>query len=179
MIFVTVGTQKFPMNRLIKKVDEIAEHYKTASSGERSFENTFEENSFKGNLFFAQIGNTDYLPKNFPYERFLSQESFQDMVKRSKLIISHAGVGTMMSGILDGKKVVVVPRLKKFGEHVDDHQVEIAEAFQMKNCVIYCSQLEELEHILRNEQNYVLSPYMAPENNIQDIIMSFLMKGKI
>lgn len=155
MIFVTVGTQKFPMNRLIKKVDEIAV-------------------DFPEDTFFMQIGNSDYIPRHVRYEKFINKETFQSYIENSNLIISHAGVGSIMAGVQIGKKVIVIPRLKRYGEHVDDHQVEIAEAFQIKNCIIYCKELNDLDYIINHEQNYQRSPYIAPCSNVQDIIFDFI-----
>lgn len=159
MIFVTVGTQKFQMDRLIRKIDDMAEN-------------------FPKETFFAQIGNCDYIPKHIQYERFVSRDKFDDLIEMSQLIISHAGVGSIMSGIRMGKKVIVVPRCKKYGEHVDNHQIEIAEAFKIKNCAIYCEELGRLEYIIRNEQSYQLSPYMAPDGNIQNIILDYITGNK-
>lgn len=155
MIFVTVGTQKFQMNRLIKKIDDIAVDYPPET-------------------FFIQIGNSDYIPQNVKYERFISKEKFNSIIESASLLITHAGVGSIMSGIQVNKKVIVIPRLKKYGEHVDDHQVDIAEAFDYKKCVIYCKELDDINKILLSIKDYKVEPYVAPKGNIQDIIMNYI-----
>ena len=111
MIFVTVGTQKFQMDRLLKAVDEIA------FSGR------------VGEPFFVQSGHGTYVPENCEYASFLNKEEIEDKVEHCSVLICHAGVGSILHGLKKRKKVIVVPRLKMFGEHVDDHQVEIAESF--------------------------------------------------
>lgn len=109
MIFVTVGTQKFQMDRLIKAIDELA-----GCSKEK---------------FFVQTGHSGYVPKHCEHSSFLDRDTMNEKVNRCSLLICHAGVGSILLGLKRGKKVVVVPRMKRFGEHVDNHQVEIAKSF--------------------------------------------------
>ena len=115
LIFVTLGTQKFQFDRLLKYIDEQIENGKIKEK------------------VFAQIGNSSYQPKNYEYKEFLDKEEFNKKIKASKLIITHSGVGTIIASINENKPVIVVPRLKKFGEHVDDHQLQIAESFSKKS----------------------------------------------
>lgn len=109
MIFVTVGTQIFQMDRLLMAIDELAGCSK-------------EE-------FFVQTGHSGYVLKHCAYSPFLDRDTMNEKVEQCSLMICHAGVGSILLGLKRGKKVVVVPRLKMFGEHVDDHQVEIAGSF--------------------------------------------------
>lgn len=153
MIFTTLGTQKFQMNRLARKVDDIAV-------------------KFKDEEFFIQLGNSDYIPEHSGYERFLKRDEFDEKVNASRLIISHSGVGSIMSGVMAGKKVIVVPRLAQYGEHVDDHQIDIAEAFSTKSHVIYCKDLDKLEEIIKTAEKYELKPYKSPQNNLEDMIIT-------
>lgn len=154
MILVTLGTQKFQMNRLIEAVDKLAE--------------TAEEE------FFVQSGNSTYEPKHCQAMNFLDAQEFQRKIEECSVLITHSGVGTIMRAIRAGKPVVVVPRLAKYHEHVDDHQVQIAEAFASKNCVLHCENLEDLEEIVRKAKTYSFSEYHTPERNIEDIILNFL-----
>lgn len=154
MILVALGTQKFQMDRLIQAVDALAE----ASSEE----------------IFVQSGNSTYIPKYCKSKDFVDAQEFQRMIEECSLLITHSGVGTIMRGIQAGKPVVVVPRLAKYHEHVDDHQVQIAEAFASKGCVLYCDDLVNLEETVRRARNYSFLPYRSPESNLEDIILEFL-----
>lgn len=109
MILVTVGTQKFQMDRLIKAVDELA-----GCTNER---------------FFVQSGHSGYVPAHCEYTPFMSKDALNEKVDQCSVLICHAGVGSILLGLKKNAKVIVVPRLNKFGEHVDDHQIEIAESF--------------------------------------------------
>ena len=93
MILVTLGTQKFQMNRLIEAVDKIAP--------------TLDEE------VFIQTGNSTYIPKNCKYSSFVEKEKFQNMIAECSLLITHSGVGSIMTGVKLNKPVIVVPRLQQ------------------------------------------------------------------
>lgn len=154
MIVVTLGTQRFPMNRLIEAMDKIAPG--------------LEEE------VFVQTGNSTYIPKNCQYQNFVDAKEFQKKIEECSVLVTHAGVGTIMRGINVGKPVVVVPRLAQYHEHVDDHQVQIAKAFAQKGCVLYCEELEQLQEMLNTAKTYQFKPYKAPESKIEDIILDYI-----
>ena len=98
MIFAAVGTQKFPFNRLIKQLDGYAA-----------------EEMLQGEEIFAQTGTCTYKPKHMNYTESLAKSDFEEKIKSCSLLITHSGVGTIISGVRAGKPVIVVPRLKKYG----------------------------------------------------------------
>jgi UDP-N-acetylglucosamine transferase subunit ALG13 len=116
MIFVSVGTQKFQFNRLLLAVDS---------------EVTVLEKMF-GLKVFMQTGYSTCEIQHAQYKRFLSPKEFSNAISNSDLVITHAGVGTIMMALKQSKPVIVAPRLKKYNEHVDDHQVEIAQQLSDK-----------------------------------------------
>lgn len=154
MIVVTLGTQRFQMDRLIKAVDELAD-------------NMSEE-------FFVQTGHSNYVPQHCKYNDFLDAQELQGMIEECSVLITHSGVGTIMRGINAHKPIVVVPRLAQYHEHVDDHQVQIAEAFAGKRCVLYCKDLSRLGECIAEARNFEFSPYHAPSNNVEDIILDYI-----
>ena len=158
MILVTLGTQKFQMDRLIQAVDELAQ--------------TVSEE------IFVQTGNSGYIPKNCKWEHFVDAREFQKMIEECSVLITHSGVGTIMRGIGAEKPVVVVPRLAKYHEHVDDHQVQIAEAFASKGCILCCTDLTKLQETVQTARTFSFSPYHAPKSNVEDIILDFLHNKK-
>lgn len=130
LIFVTVGSRKYQFNRLFKKIDEL-----------------IELNIIKEEVF-AQIGNSDYEPKNFPYERFLDKKTFENFIVKANFIISHGASGTIMNALYHKKKVITVTRLSKFNEHIDDHQIQNNIAFAQKKLVLAVIELDELDHAI-------------------------------
>ena len=87
MIFVTLGSQKFQFNRLLKEIDRL-----------------IEENEVNEEVF-AQIGYSDYQPKNYHYKNFLDREEFNEIMSRCDKVITHGGTGAIVGAIKKGKKV--------------------------------------------------------------------------
>jgi len=106
MIFVTIGLHYQGFNRLIKAVDELALKID-------------EE-------VIAQISSTKYTPKNIEYFREKNIEEVDEYFKDARIIISHAGIGSIITALKYEKPLIVVPRLKKYGEHTNDHQMEVS-----------------------------------------------------
>lgn len=113
MIFVTVGTHEQPFNRLIKEVDRLKK-----------------EGIITGEVFI-QTGFSTYEPQYCDWKNIISYPEMEDYMNRADIIITHGGPATFMGAIAKGKKPIVVPRQEKFGEHVNDHQLEFA--YQVKN----------------------------------------------
>ena len=158
MIFVAVGTQKFPLNRLLKQIDDLVE------SGAIS------------EPVFAQIGNSDYRPRNYEYQQFLEKEEFDKKIEECSLLITHSGVGTIISGISSHKPVIVFPRLEKYGEHVDDHQKEIAESFSEMNYILVCDENANLVDLIQEAKNHKFSVYVSQRKNMVKTVRDFLNK---
>lgn len=154
MIFVTLGTQKFQMNRLMKAVDDLAPEMN-------------EE-------IYIQSGNSTYKPEHCTAQAFMSPEEYKNKIESCSLLITHAGVGTIITGLDAHKPVIVVPRLASMHEHVDDHQIQIAEAFSSKKCVLYCNELTRLREFIDEARVYHFEPYEVKGGNIESLIMDFI-----
>ena len=113
MIYATVGTMYLDFPRLINKVDEIA-----AKLDEEAI---------------IQIGMGRTFPKHCEYFDFRPREEILDIQRRARVIVCHAGIGSIIDALQSGQPLVFVPRLKKFKEHNSDHQLELAHAVQRRN----------------------------------------------
>lgn len=131
MIFLTLGSQKFPFNRLLMEVDRLIQEKKIADS------------------VIAQIGYSDYQPRYFRSQNFIEPAEFQSNLEECDFVITHGGSGTIVTALRFGKKVIAVPRLAKYKEHVDDHQLEITTAFSQANYILTVTDIAELEHSIR------------------------------
>ena len=109
MIFVIAGTQE-PFDRMLRAIDEWA-------VGQDHF-------------IFAQIADAKYKPANFSFVDFISPLEFNENFKKADIIISHAGMGTIIMALEHQKPILVMPRLAKFGEHRNDHQLATAKGFE-------------------------------------------------
>jgi UDP-N-acetylglucosamine transferase subunit ALG13 len=136
MILLTVGTQ-FPFDRLIQAVDE-------------AFDNGLIDEEV-----FAQIGETSYRPRNFTSVPSLEKETLDKYFKEAAMIISHAGMGTISTAMQYDKALLVMPRLKKYGEVVNDHQVAIARRFEKLGYLLAAYQAEELPEKIKLLKTFV------------------------
>lgn len=156
MIYVAVGTQKFQFNRLLSTLDEMV------ACGAIDEE------------VFAQIGHSDYHPQNYAFADFLSKDEFDNYVKKCDLLITHSGVATIIAGLKYSKPVIVVPRLAKFGEHVDDHQVQIAESFYEQKYVIMCGENDRLDVIIDQVRNFEFKKYTSQRKRMLDVLREYI-----
>lgn len=118
MILVLLGTQDQPFERLLKSVS-----------------NQIKKGKIKDKVI-AQVGCTKFVDKKIEMFDFCSKEEIEVLIKKAKYVICHAGVGTITECIKSGKKVIVVPRLKDFKEHANDHQVQITKEFAEKGYIL-------------------------------------------
>lgn len=151
MIFITLGSQKFQFNRLLKEIDKLI------------------ENKIITDDVFAQIGYSDYRPLNYKYEKFLDRVAFARLQAESDMVITHGGTGAIIGAVKNGKKVIACPRLSKYDEHVDDHQIQIIQEFEKLNIIEACYDIEDLENSIIQIREKSFNHY---ESNTQSIINS-------
>lgn len=130
MIFVTVGTHNQGFERLVKKMDEIA--------GEID------------DKVVIQTGYTTYEPSNAESFKFLEYHEINQFYKNARVIVAHAGAGTLLDALNFRVPVIVVPRMKKYGEHIDDQQLELAEALEKRKRVVAVYDVGKIEETLEN-----------------------------
>ncbi|MVN22037.1 glycosyltransferase [Mucilaginibacter arboris] len=130
MIFVTTGTQE-PFDRLIKAIDEIAP-------------------MLSGDTIIAQATLQTYSVLNIKIFDFINPSKFNDLFKQADLIVSHAGMGTIISALQIEKPIIIMPRLLKYGEHRNGHQLATAKKFKELNYLHVADNEKELQQILLN-----------------------------
>lgn len=109
-VFVATGTQ-LPFDRLIRTLDEWAADHPEVE-------------------FFAQIGPTKHEPQHLQYRRFLDPEDFARHSREADLHVTHAGTGSIFGALELEKTLIVMPRLAKFSEHRNDHQLATVDGFK-------------------------------------------------
>lgn len=134
MIFVTVGTHNQDFKRLVKKIDEIALRI--------------------GEEVLVQRGHTKYVPKNTKHFDFASREEMEKLNREADIIVTHAGAGSIIFALRNQKSTIVVPRLKKFGEHIDDHQLELTRELEEKGRIIAVYDVEKLEEAIKSAREF-------------------------
>lgn len=158
MIFITLGSQKFQFDRLLKAVDRL-----------------IEKGIIKDEVF-AQSGYSDYKPKHFKYKAFLDREEFATITDKTDIMITHGGTGAIIGAVKKGKKVIAVPRLAKYGEHVDDHQCQLIKQFEELNVIYGCNDCNDLEKAIQNIKNMKFNSYQSNTHTIINSIEKFIEK---
>lgn len=156
MIFVTLGSQKFQFNRLLKKIDELAEA------------------KMINEKIFAQTGYSDYVPRNYEFKNFLDREEFAAMEAEANIVLTHGGTGAIIGAVKKEKKVIAVPRLAQYGEHVDDHQMQIVEQFADLQFIIPCYDVNDLLKCIVNADSFVTKSYSSNTYRILESIENYL-----
>ena len=99
---------------------------------------------------FAQTGTSSYIPKHYEYKNFISQEEFLQKIREADIVVSHGASGSIMKALNEGKKVIAVTRLEKYGEHINDHQIQNNTAFGSNGYVLVADlELEDLGDCFR------------------------------
>lgn len=124
-----------PFDRLIRAVDE------WASSTSRSD-------------VFAQIGRSEYRPRAIQTAQFLAPGEFERRMDEASAVVAHAGTGTIIAALQRGKPLLVLPRLSKFDETRNDHQVPTAKHFGDAGYVLVAQDESELPRRLRDLQAF-------------------------
>lgn len=158
MIFVTLGSQKFPFDRLLRKIDELI------ADGTITDE------------VLAQTGYSTYVPENFQIIPFMDRDTFAETMAKASFVITHAGTGAIIGAVKNGKKVIAVPRLAKFGEHVDDHQLQIVDQFAQMELIEPCYDTEALDAALAKAHATTYRPYVSNTQKLLGDIEAYLEK---
>jgi UDP-N-acetylglucosamine transferase subunit ALG13 len=113
-----------------------------------------------------QTGSTVYNPKNGVFFNFVDDdEKILNFFKQARVIVAHAGAGTLLTALSLNKPIIVVPRQKKYGEHIDDQQIELATILSNQKTVIAVYDIDELEKALKDINRLTISNE-SNENNL-------------
>ena len=156
MIFVTVGTHEQPFNRLIQKIDELKK------------DGTIQED------VIIQTGFSTYEPKHCKWSKLLPYSEMEKNVADARIVITHGGPSSFIMPLQIGKTPIVVPRQKKFDEHVNNHQVEFAnEVEKRQRNIIVVENIKKLENVLLNYDEIIGKMVMKNISNNQKFNQKF------
>lgn len=151
MIFVTVGTNEARFDRLLAALDALPE----------------------GTDLFVQHGPSSIRPAGATCADYLGFDEIVEKMKHARAVVTHAGVGSVLTALLSGTRPIVVPRLQRFGEAVDDHQLEFGRRAERAGLVILVEDAADLPGaIARLEQSPPPPP--RPDQRLVEDLRSFL-----
>lgn len=141
MVLVLVGTQKQDFHRLFEMIENSEE--------------------LKNEKIIAQSGHTKYKSEKIECVPFMLHEDIIQKTRQADYIICHGGVGTIFDSMYENKKILAVPRLKKYKEHKNDHQIEVCSKLQEEGYILYLKEGENLDEKIRILRQTNLKEYKS------------------
>jgi len=134
MILVTVGTHSQGFDRLVQPMDELA-----AQLAEK---------------VIIQRGSSRYEPQYAEHFQWTTNQCMEELTQQARLVVIHAGAGSIILALRYSKPLVVVPRLQCFNEHIDDHQLQLAKAMEDEGraIVVHNPSIVELKNAIEKAQ---------------------------
>ncbi len=156
MILVLLGTQNNSFKRLLEQIDLLI------------------KNKIIQDEVVVQAGYTKHTSSNMKILDFISNEELEKWQEKADLIITHGGVGSILSSITKGKKVIAVARQHQYGEHINDHQKDIIEFFSKKDYIIGIYDVQDLEKAIIQSKNFEPKTYQQNNEKMLKIIEDFI-----
>ncbi len=158
MIFVTLGTQDKEFSRLLKAIDREIE---------------------KGNIkekVVVQAGCTKYESKNMEVLDLVPQDEFEKLMNEADLLITHGGVGSILTGIKRGKPVIAAARLKKYKEHTNDHQKQIIKEFSDAGYILELRDFNKLGKMIEKAKTFKAKKFESNTHNMVKLLDDYIEK---
>ena len=156
MIFVTLGTQDKSFDRLLKAIDK-----------------EIETGTIKDKVI-VQAGYTKYESKNMEIFDLVDSEEFDKLVDKCDLLITHAGVGSILSAVKKGKKVICVPRLKEYKEHTNNHQKQIAQEFEKEGYILALTDVNQLGEKIKESKKFKPKKFISHTDKMIELVESLI-----
>ena len=156
MILVTLGTQDKTFERLLLAVQK-----------------QIDDGIIKEKVV-VQAGNTKFESKDMEIYDLLSMEKFDELIDKADILITHAGVGSIVTGLKKGKKVIAAARLKKYGEHENDHQVQILDELEKRKNIIALRDFNKLDEALEKAKSFKPKEFKSNTQNMVKLIEEYI-----
>ncbi|MFD1363704.1 PssE/Cps14G family polysaccharide biosynthesis glycosyltransferase [Lentibacillus salinarum] len=156
MIFVVLGTHELPFTRLIGEVERLKK-----------------EGSIQEDVL-VQHGHTPYRSDHLTLKPFVSYQEMDLLYEQARLIITHAGTGSIIKGLKKSKPVIACPRLAKYGEHNDDHQLQIVSALKKQEHILSWEEDMLLEDVIQQADIFQPRPFQSGREQIYQLIENFI-----
>jgi UDP-N-acetylglucosamine transferase subunit ALG13 len=156
MILVLLGTFDIEFKRPLLEIDRLCKE------------------GFITEEVIVQNGYTVIETNHLILKPFIPPKELDELHRNARIIITHAGTGSLVKAIGYKKKVIGIARLKKLGEHVDDHQIEILDKFAELHYILPWRENETLEYILKTIENFEPIPFVSNKPVIMDYLINYI-----
>src|SRR5699024_9557979 len=155
LILVVLGTHELPFTRLLKEVERL------------KIRGIMDED------IVVQHGHTKYQSDHLTLKKFVTYDEMDQLYDDARLIITHAGTGSVITGIRKGKTVIAAPRLKKYGEHNDDHQLQLVTEFVKQEHILSWNDGEKLQDVPQAASTFQPKPFQSDKKRMFRLIEDF------
>ena len=158
MILVTLGTQDKSFHRLLEEIERLI------------------QKKVIRDRVVVQAGETKFESKHMEIFDLLPMDEFESYMKSADLVITHGGIGSILTALNYGKKVIAVPRLSKYKEHTNDHQLQIIEDFKDRKYIIGVNSVGKLEEALQKVKSFKPKKYKTNNKKFVSLIENYIEK---
>lgn len=156
MILVTLGTQDKSFVRLLEALQK-----------------QIDLGNIKDKVV-VQAGYTKFKSKNMEIFELIPMEKFDDLIKSCDILITHGGVGSIITGLKNDKKVIAAARLKKYNEHTNDHQLQIIENFDKAGYILKLDDFDKLGDIVNSAKKFKPNKYKSNTKNMIKLVDEYI-----
>ena len=158
MILITLGTQDKQFTRLLNVV-----------------QNEIDKGNIKDKVI-VQAGHTKFESNDMEIFDLIDREKFSNLISECDVLITHGGVGSIITGLQNNKKVIVAPRLAKYDEHMNDHQLQITENFSKAGYILPLYENDDLGKILKDiKEDFLKTEEVCHEVTLEEVITGKFM----
>ena len=152
MIFVCLGTQDKSFKRLLETI----------------------ENSNIDDKIIAQVGYTDFSSSKMEIHKYLDKDEYSKYLNEADIVITHGGVGTIMEALKANKKIIACPRLSKYHEHQNDHQLDIIDTFKKNNYLLALYEDDDINEVYQKALSFTPNKYISNNENFVSKLSTYL-----
>lgn len=156
MILVTLGTQDRSFKRLLEAIQK-----------------QIDNGNIKDKVI-VQAGHTEFVSKDMEIFDLIDRDKFSELISECDLLITHGGVGSILTGLNNNKKVIAAPRLKEYNEHQNNHQLEIIEKFSDSGLILPLYDFDKLDIVLKEVKKFKPKKFKSNTKNMIKLIEDFI-----
>lgn len=156
MILVTLGTQDKSFTRLLDAIQK-----------------QIDLGNIKDKVI-VQAGCTKYKSKDMQILDLIPYDEFEKYIKECDLLITHGGVGSIITGLKNKKKVIAAARLAKYKEHTNDHQLQIIKNLSVSGYILPLDDFDKLDEVLISTKTFKPKTYQSNTDNMIKLISNYI-----
>lgn len=153
MILVTLGTQDKQFYRILE-----------------ALEDKLDKHLIDDEVIVQAGCSADFKSKYMKIFDLIPMDEFDEMIKKCDLLITHGGVGSIITGLKNNKKVIAAARLSKYNEHVNDHQLQIIDNFSKEGYILKLDNFDDIDKLIKDSSKFKPKKFRSNTDNMIDLI---------